>query len=73
MESVMAYQKVLLIGGPDYFPGPARFQEVLDLKEKIKIALRDGYEHFSHSGEVLFIDGERLPVFRWCGKTRVAE
>jgi hypothetical protein len=73
MESVMAYKKVLLIGGPDYFPGSARFQEVLDLTEKVKIALRGGYEHFSQSGEVLWFDGELLPVFRWCGKTRVAE
>lgn len=69
----MANLKVLLVGGPDYFPGSARFQMVADLTEKVKVAIRDGYEHFTHSGEVSFVNGERLPVFRWCGKTRVAE
>ncbi|MGD0064685.1 MAG: DUF5988 family protein [Streptosporangiaceae bacterium] len=69
----MVNQKVMLVGGPDYFPGSARFQLVADLTEKVKIVLRDGYEHFSHSGEMSFVEGEHLPVFRWCGKTRFAE
>jgi hypothetical protein len=69
----MANLKVLLVGGPQYFPGSARVQEVANLTDQVKIALLAGYEHFSHSGEVLVIDGEQLPVFRWCGKTAVAE
>jgi hypothetical protein len=69
----MASLRVLLVGGPDYFPSSARLQEVPDLTEKLKIPMRDGYEHFSHDGEVLTVDGERLPVFRWHAKTRIAE
>jgi Family of unknown function (DUF5988) len=69
----MVNSKVLLVGGPEQLPGALRVQEVDDLEEKVKVAYGAGYEHFAHSGEVSLVDGEPLPVFRWCGKTRVAE
>jgi hypothetical protein len=69
----MVNARVLLVGGPEYLPGTVRVQEVDDLEEKVKVAYGAGYEHFSNSGEVSLVDGEHLPVFRWCGKTKVAE
>jgi len=71
--SVMVNLRVLLVGGPESLPGSMRVQEVADLTDKVKLAFGAGYEHFSHSGEVSLVDGEQLPVFRWCGETRVAE
>ncbi len=41
--------------------------------EKVKVFVGSGYEHYEHSGEFLLIDGENLPVFRWCGRTKIAE
>lgn len=69
----MVNARVLLVGGPEYLPDTVRVQEVDDLEEKVKLAYGAGYEHFSNSGEVSLVDGEYLPVFRWCGKTKVAE
>lgn len=69
----MAVSKVLLVGGPEQLPGSVRVQEVADLDDKVKVAYGAGYEHFSHSGEMSLVDGEHVPVFRWCGKTKVAE
>jgi len=71
--SVMENLRVLLVGGPESIPGSLRIQEVIDLADKVKLAFGAGYEHFLHSGEVSVVDGEQLPVFRWCGKTRIAE
>jgi hypothetical protein len=50
-----------------------RILEVADLADKVKIAFGAGYEHFRPSGETSLVDGEKLPVFRWCGATRIAE
>jgi hypothetical protein len=69
----MVITRVLLVGGPEQLPGAVRVQEVDDLDEKVKVAFGAGYEHFSNTGEVSAVDGENLPVFRWCGKTKVAE
>ena len=69
----MVKSKVVLLGGPEYLPVTARIHEVANLTDKVKIAFRAGYEHFLHSGETSLVDGEHLPVFRWCGATRIAE
>jgi Family of unknown function (DUF5988) len=69
----MEYSKVVLIGGPEYFPADARVREVADLTDKVKVAFGAGYEHFLPSDETFVVDGEHLPVFRWCGATRIAE
>ncbi|XRQ09192.1 DUF5988 family protein [Actinomadura welshii] len=69
----MVITKVLLVGGPEHLPGSVRVQEVSDLQDKVKVAYGAGYEHFSNSGEMSLVNGEHLPVFRWCGKTRFAE
>ena len=69
----MINSKVVLIGGPESLPVAARILEVADLTDKVKIAFGAGYEHFLPSGETSVVDGEHLPVFRWCGATRIAE
>lgn len=69
----MVKSKVVLLGGPDYLPVTVRIQEVADPADKLKIAFGAGYEHFLPSGEISIVDGEYLPVFRWCGATRIAE
>lgn len=69
----MANSKVVLVGGPEYLPAAVRILEVADLTDKVKIAFGAGYEHFLPSGETSIVDGEHLPVFSWCGATRIAE
>ena len=69
----MANSKVVLVGGPEYLPAAVRILEVADLTDKVKIAFGAGYEHFLPSGETSIVDGEQLPVFSWCGATRIAE
>ncbi|TQI93665.1 DUF5988 family protein [Amycolatopsis cihanbeyliensis] len=69
----MASVRVVLSGGPVRLPESARVQEVNDLTEKVKIVFASGYEHFADSGEMAEIDGDRLPVFEWCGRTMMAE
>jgi len=69
----MANSRVVLVGGPESIPATARVLEVDDLIGKVKIAFGAGYEHFLSSGETSVVNGERLPVFSWCGATRIAE
>jgi hypothetical protein len=70
---VMANSRVVLIGGPESLPVTVRVQEVASLADKVKVAFGAGYEHFMASDEMSLVDGEHLPVFRWCGATRLAE
>lgn len=65
--------RIVLTGGPGGLPESVRIQEVDSLETKVKLRYGAGYEHFTYSGEVRDVDGENLPAFSWCGKTRVAE
>jgi hypothetical protein len=69
----MANSKIVLVGGPESLPATARVLDVADPTDKVKIAFGAGYEHFLPSGETSVVDGEHLPVFSWCGATRIAE
>jgi hypothetical protein len=69
----MANSKVFLVGGPESLPAAARVRVVADLADKVKVPFGCGYEHFVSSGEISVVDGEELPVFSWCGATRIAE
>ena len=69
----MINSKVMLVGGPKSLPVAARILEIPDVTDKVKIAFGAGYEHFMATDEIFIVDGERLPVFRWCGATRLAE
>ncbi len=66
-------RKVLLVGGPEQLADALRVHQVTQLLDKVKVAYGSGYEHFSDSGEVSQVDGEVLAVFRWCGRTMIAE
>lgn len=65
--------RVVLTGGPGDVADDDRFQEVNSLTDKIKLPMFGGYEHFRHVGRHHVIDGCQLPVFEWCGRTKVAE
>ncbi|WP_033289418.1 DUF5988 family protein [Amycolatopsis jejuensis] len=69
----MASVRIVLTGGPAELPEGGRVAEVDNLCDKVKISFGSGYEHFSHHGEVTEVDGVRLPVFRWCERTKIAE
>jgi len=63
----------VLEGGPDRLPTSLLVQEDVNVGDKVKIRFGYGYEHFVHRGEVRETDGQRVPVFQWCDRTRVAE
>jgi hypothetical protein len=65
--------KVLLNGGPSYLPAEERVQFAESLETTIKHCFSAGYEHFSHQGRFSTVNGEKLPVFEWFGRTRIAE
>lgn len=65
--------RVLLCGGPPYFPQEEREQFAISLNEKIKHRFGAGYEHFVHEGEFATIDGEQVALFRWETRTAIAE
>ncbi|MET8565698.1 DUF5988 family protein [Streptomyces flaveolus] len=66
--------RVLLSGGPDWVAVPTVW-EVASLRDepKVKILCGNAYEHFEFSGSYSLHGGERLPVYRWCRRTYVAE
>ncbi len=65
--------RVLLEGGPSGLSECDRVRVVDTLLDRIKLMLGNGYEHFAYSGESRDLDGARLPVFRWCYRTKIAE
>jgi hypothetical protein len=62
---------VILSGGPDGLP--RIWPRPDDAAEQVKIRRANGYEHFEFAGEYAEHDGERLPVYRWCYRTYIAE
>ncbi|GHG31083.1 MULTISPECIES: DUF5988 family protein [Amycolatopsis] len=66
--------KVTLSGGPAELIERHREWTVGSIGEVAKVSFGAGYEHFSHHGEFATTDsGDQVPVFAWCGRTRVAE
>jgi len=65
--------RVSLTGGPENFPEELRTHLVTGLGEPVKIGFHGGYEHFAHQGEYLHEGAEKIPVYQWSGRTRVAE
>ncbi|WP_433261677.1 DUF5988 family protein [Actinosynnema sp. CS-041913] len=63
---------VILTGGPDHLPRQLRFQQVQKLTDKIKLNFGAGYEHFVRD-ETNPVDEEGVPIFRWVGRTAIAE
>lgn len=64
---------VLLDGGPNEFLGLSYPMGTEGLEAKVKIAHGNGYEHYTHNGTFRLLDGQQLPVFVWCDRTRIAE
>jgi len=70
----MTQIKVTLSGGPAELTERHREWTVGSIGEVAKVSFGAGYEHFSHAGEFTTTgSGDQVPVFAWCGRTRVAE
>lgn len=65
--------KITLSGGPVELAPAERSVPVADLGRTLKISYRAGYEHFVHDGEYQTIAGHEVAVFRWTGRTMIAE
>ncbi|GHH38852.1 DUF5988 family protein [Lentzea cavernae] len=61
----------VLHGGPADLPQETRAQRVHREEKKVKIPHYGGHEHFERDGAAL--DERTAVVFRWIGRTRVAE
>ncbi|WP_416904067.1 DUF5988 family protein [Micromonospora echinospora] len=61
----------VLEGGPTTLPAEQRSHRVALREHKIKVPHHGGYEHFERDA-VGVVDGVPL-VFRWSGRTRIAE
>ncbi|MEU1887569.1 DUF5988 family protein [Micromonospora sp. WMMD987] len=62
---------IVLEGGPASLPVEVRRQRVDSLTDTVKICHYGGYEHFGRVDGESPVDGPVL--FRWIGRTRVAE
>ncbi|MFG1778086.1 DUF5988 family protein [Micromonospora sp. NPDC049051] len=61
---------VVLEGGPVDLPADLRSRRVAGAEEKIKVLHYGGYEHFERGASAATVDPV---VFRWTGRTRIAE
>ncbi|SCL21785.1 hypothetical protein GA0070616_2389 [Micromonospora nigra] len=65
--------KVILSGGPIDLSTPHRSVPAAELGQTLKVRHGAGYEHFVHDGEYQTVDGCEAAVFRWTGRTKIAE
>jgi hypothetical protein len=75
MVIIVQQNKIVLIGGP---PGLCRGDVIevanpIALDTNVKIEHASGYEHFEPSGEIRVVNGETVPVYSWCQRTKIAE
>ena len=64
--------RVYLSGGP----GQLSLAPVVDvecLNQELKLAFGAGYEHYAYHGQSRRVGEETLPVYDWCGRTKIAE
>ncbi|WP_433393230.1 DUF5988 family protein [Micromonospora sp. KLBMP9576] len=62
---------VVLEGGPADFPADLRSHRTGQVAQKVKVRHYGGYEHFERVSSLDLVD---VPVvFRWTGRTRIAE
>ncbi|ADU11335.1 DUF5988 family protein [Micromonospora aurantiaca] len=61
---------VVLEGGPADLPADLRSRRVSTAEKKIKILYYGGYEHFERGNAAAAVEPV---VFRWTGRTRIAE
>lgn len=65
--------KIVLSGGPGELAPADPTVPAADLGRTLKISYRAGYEHFVHDGEYRTVNGHEVAVFRWTGRTKIAE
>jgi hypothetical protein len=71
-DSPAAYIDVVLEGGPRNLPAELRIHRRSTDHYKIKVPYCGGYEHFERDPAASVSDGVPV-VFRWTGRTRIAE
>ncbi|WP_405111558.1 DUF5988 family protein [Micromonospora sp. NBC_01405] len=62
---------VVLEGGPTNLPAEQRSHRISPAEDKIKVSHYGGYEHFER--DTVRVADELPVVFRWTGRTRIAE
>ncbi|WP_244943582.1 DUF5988 family protein [Streptomyces inhibens] len=62
---------VILVDGPEGKALPENPRD--DTGNPIRLVRGNGYERFEFYGEYVEVDGERVPVYRWCYRTSIAE
>lgn len=62
---------VVLEGGPPDLPTEWRRHQVSAIADKIKVPYHGGHEHFERQTGATI--GDSPVVFRWTGRTRIAE
>ncbi|GAA2794966.1 MULTISPECIES: DUF5988 family protein [Crossiella] len=65
--------RIFLSGGPAELSLIEPVRNVDRLDQKIKVAFGAGYEHFAYHGQNQSVGEENLPVYNWCGRTKIAE
>jgi len=65
--------KVLLSGGPADSAEIPPVQHVDRLDQVLKFTCGNGYEHFSYTGQESLLDEAPVPLYRWTGRTKIAE
>ncbi|MFI9639150.1 DUF5988 family protein [Micromonospora sp. NPDC051925] len=65
--------EVVLSGGPIDLSTTQRSVPEAALGQILKIRHGAGYEHFVHDGEYRTVNGYEAAVFRWTGRTKIAE
>ncbi|MDM4723010.1 DUF5988 family protein [Micromonospora sp. WMMA1363] len=65
--------KVILSGGPADLSTMQLSVPEVALGQTLKVRHGTGYEHFLHDGEYRTENGYQAAVFRWTGRTKIAE
>ena len=65
--------RVALADGVNGQPATETLYEVTDLAEKVKLQSGNGYRHFTYSGTTVAVGDIPVPLFRECGRTKIAE
>jgi tRNA splicing ligase len=64
---------VVLEGGPTDLPVEARTCQVDRDEQKVKVQYYGGYEHFERVEDSNVATANGMTIFRWTGRTRIAE
>ncbi|REF00424.1 DUF5988 family protein [Thermomonospora umbrina] len=65
--------KAVFVDCPRDLPISSRIGEAFRDSDEVKLAFYGGYEHFTSAGYCCEVGGELVTVFRWTGRTEIAE